>query len=519
MNYMRVVANSSSTPDNALGSLIRVTIGAPNSTAPTITSYDYTTFAQRDTFCVGDIAALFFSPYNYFDQSTYMWQCNGINNGNPFVSPSGANSNSLYVQLNAPTTLNFYVQETSYGCPGPWSLAHTIVVLGAPSALVTGPHFFCLGDTNTYQSVFINSTYYSWSAPGGIITDTSNNVIDVTYQNTGVYNITMNAINQCGSATNTYSVTVNPYPTATAGNDTVICSSSPVTLSTVTGTGYQYSWSNGTSTIGSTNTVTVTPTTTTSYILSVTIIGGCVTKDTVTVFVNSLNDTLTSVDAGCSNQEGSASATPTGGTPPYTYLWSDGQTSPTAYGLAPGTYTCVITESSGCSITQTVTVASITNLNADAGISTTITQGQSTMLNGSGGLTYSWAPATNLSCTNCPDPLATPTVTTTYTLTVYDSTGCYQTDTVTIFVELFCGEVFVPNAFSPNDDGQNDVLYCRVDPGCLQSFEFIVFNRWGEAVFRTSDPTIGWDGPQCSHGSRKEHSLMVRRSKTVETYH
>lgn len=494
MNYMRVVANSSSTPDNALGSLIRVTIGAPNSTPPTITSYDYTTFAQRDTFCVGDIAALFFSPYNYFDQSTYMWQCNGINNGNPFVSPSGANSNSLYVQLNAPTTLNFYVQETSYGCPGPWSLAHTIVVLGAPSALVTGPHFFCLGDTNTYQSVFINSTYYSWSAPGGIITDTANNVIDVTYQNTGQYNITMNAINQCGSATNTYSVTVNPYPTATAGNDTVICSSNPVTLSTVTGTGYAYSWSNGTSIIGTTNTVTVTPATTTSYVISVSIIGGCVTKDTVTVFVNSLNDTLTSVPAGCSNDDGSATATPTGGNPPYTYLWSDGQTSSTAYGLVPGTYTCLITESSGCSITQSVVVTGITNLNANAGIDAQITQGQSTTLNGSGGITYSWSPSADLSCSNCPNPIATPTVTTQYVLTVYDTSGCYQTDTVMVFVELLCGEVFVPNAFSPNDDGQNDVLYCRVDPGCVQSFEFIVFNRWGEAVFRTSDPTIGWDG-------------------------
>jgi hypothetical protein len=140
MNYLRVVATNSSVPDNSLGSLIRLTIGAPNSTPATITSYDFNTFFPTDTFCVGDIVALFFSPYNYSDQSTYMWQCNGINGGQPFVSPSGANSNSLYVNLGGSGTLNFQVQETSYGCAGPWSPVHTIVVLNAGSAPITGPH-------------------------------------------------------------------------------------------------------------------------------------------------------------------------------------------------------------------------------------------------------------------------------------------------------------------------------------------------------------------------------------------
>ncbi|HTF02746.1 MAG TPA: hypothetical protein VK826_01940, partial [Bacteroidia bacterium] len=292
MNYMRVVASASNFPDSSLGSLIRVTIGAPSSTPPTIASYDYSTFQLRDTFCVGDIVALFFSPYNYSDMSTYLWTCNGINNGNPFVSPSGANSNSLYVQLNGPGILNFTVQETNYGCAGPWSLTHTIVVLAPPNALLTGPHFVCQNDTNTWNAVFNNSTYYSWNASGGIVVDTSNNVIDIQYPNTGVYQIVMNAINLCGSATNTFSVTVNPYPAAVAGNDTTICSNSALTFTTPPGPGYSFSWSDGSSTISTTNNIVVTPTVTTTYVLSVSIIGGCISHDTVTVYVNALSDTL-----------------------------------------------------------------------------------------------------------------------------------------------------------------------------------------------------------------------------------
>lgn len=500
MNYMRVVASQSTYPDSALGSLIRVTIGAPYATAATITSYDYTTFTPSDTFCVGDIAAIFFAPYMYSNMSNYMWTCTGINGGNPFVSPSGANSNSLYVQFNGPGTFTVTVQETNYGCPGPWSAPHTIVVLPAPNPLLTGPHNVCQGDTNTWTAVFVNSTYYSWSASGGLVVDTSNNVIDISYPNTGNYSIIMNAINICGSATNTYTLTVNPYPVVDAGSDTTICSSGAVTLTTPTGSGYNYVWNDGTSNIGTTPSVTVSPTVTTTYYLTTTFNpGGCASRDTMTIFVNSLSDTLVTTQAGCTCDDGTATASPVTGNPPYTYLWSNGATTQFIANLTPGTYTCTITDSSGCTYDAISVVTCITSLNVDAGVFIVIQQGEQTMLNGSGGGTYQWSPSTGLNNPNIPNPIATPNSTTTYTLMVSDSLGCTQFDTVTIFVELLCNQVWVPNAFSPNGDGQNDRLYCRIDPSCVKEFEFIVFNRWGEVVFRTtdpdsSDPINGWDG-------------------------
>jgi gliding motility-associated-like protein len=492
MNYMRVIATNSSVPDNSLGSLIRLTIGAPRSTAETITSYDFTTFAQRDTFCTGDIVALFFSPYNYSDNSTYMWSCNGINGGTPFVSPSGANSNSLYVNLGGPGILTFKVQETNYGCVGPWSPIDTIVVLGPPNVTIFGPHIVCQGDTNTYSAVFNNSTYYSWNTTGGTVVDTANNVIDMAYPNVGTFQIQLSAINQCGTANSSINVTVKPYPTANAGNDTVVCNSTTLTLSTPTGTGYGFTWTQGSTTISNSHTVTVTPTVTTTYVVAVSVTGGCISYDTVTVFVSDLNDSTSSTPSSCTVFDGTATVIPYGGSGTYTYAWNNNDTLQTATGLVPGTYTCTITDSYGCAITTPVVVGSISQLNPDAGPYVTILTGQSTQLFGTGGYTYSWSPATGLSCTNCQNPVASPMTTTTYTLTVSDTLGCIATDTVTVFVDIFCGDVFVPNAFSPNNDGQNDVLYVR--GVCIKDMDFYVFNRWGEQVFHSTDPAIGWNG-------------------------
>src|SRR6185436_18475936 len=126
-----------------------------------------------------------------------------------------------------------------------------------------------------------------------------------------------------------------------------------------------------------------------------------------------------------------------------------------------------------------------------AGTSVTITMGGSTQLNGSGGITYSWSPPNDLNCPTCQNPIASPTVTTTYTLTVTDSLGCIATDTVTVFVDIACATVYLPNAFSPNDDHENDVFYVRGN--CIEFMQFEIYNRWGELVFATADPAIGWD--------------------------
>ena len=123
---------------------------------------------------------------------------------------------------------------------------------------------------------------------------------------------------------------------------------------------------------------------------------------------------------------------------------------------------------------------------------TVVRFGQSVNLNGSGALSYEWSPGYNISSLTKPKVTVNPFKTTQYILTGFNSKNCVSSDTINVIVVEDCGEMYVPNAFTPNNDGANDVLYVRGI--CLQSLTFMVFNRWGEKVFETADQSVGWDG-------------------------
>jgi gliding motility-associated-like protein len=119
----------------------------------------------------------------------------------------------------------------------------------------------------------------------------------------------------------------------------------------------------------------------------------------------------------------------------------------------------------------------------------------STTTNANGVPTYNWSPAQGLSNPNVANPTASPTQTTTYLVTMTDPLGCSNTDTVTVVVEVvICEEpeIFVPNAFTPNGDQNNDRVFVRGNT--IRELVFRIYNRWGEKVFETNDPAIGWDG-------------------------
>lgn len=103
-----------------------------------------------------------------------------------------------------------------------------------------------------------------------------------------------------------------------------------------------------------------------------------------------------------------------------------------------------------------------------------------------------WSPTMGLSCTDCPNPIVLPDASSTlFTLSVLDSIGCVWD--FPIGVEYVCNH-YVPNVFSPNDDGINDE-FKPFSSGCpALGFQFEVFDRWGAKVFHSDDPKLGWDG-------------------------
>lgn len=177
------------------------------------------------------------------------------------------------------------------------------------------------------------------------------------------------------------------------------------------------------------------------------------------------------------------------------YLWNTTpvQTGSTATGLQAGSYIVTVTNDSlDCSKTDTVIIANPPINTFVTNNDQTIAIGDSVQLVATGEFSYTWLPAEGLSCTNCPNPFASPLTTTTYTVTGIDSLGCDYTLSVTVFVDLICGELFVPSAFSPNGDGNNDVF--KVYNRCLSEVDIKIYNRWGNLEFSSTNPLESWDG-------------------------
>ena len=134
------------------------------------------------------------------------------------------------------------------------------------------------------------------------------------------------------------------------------------------------------------------------------------------------------------------------------------------------------------------------NPTATALSNVTITQGQSATLTATGGGTYNWSNGSI-------DSLITvsPNSTTIYCVTVTNANSCTDNDCVTVTVEpIDCGSagtLYLPNAFSPNGDNENDVLklyYGNTD--CIKTYKLVIYNRWGQKVFSTDNPKEGWEG-------------------------
>lgn len=175
-----------------------------------------------------------------------------------------------------------------------------------------------------------------------------------------------------------------------------------------------------------------------------------------------------------------------------TFLWNTGQ-STNKITAAPATTTSyIVTASNFCGsakdsirvIVKPVPFVTITN-------DTTILLGSSIVLTATGGANYLWTPPSSLSCETCSTPLATPVTTTTYLVVVTGTNKCSSTKRVTITVDENL-ELFVPDIFSPNDDGQNDVLYVRGNG--VKTFYFVIYDRLGEKIFETDTIEKGWDG-------------------------
>ncbi|MFN5372063.1 MAG: hypothetical protein ACK5B6_11430, partial [Bacteroidia bacterium] len=163
------------------------------------------------------------------------------------------------------------------------------------------------------------------------------------------------------------------------------------------------------------------------------------------------------------------------------YLWQDGSESSTFEVTESGQYTLQATSNAGCVDTDTVQIQLASpSLSATASPTTIILGDTAQLSTVSNATSYVWTPDEGLSCSNCPNPLATPLETTEYIVFATDSFGCRVSDTLTITVDIRCNEVFIPTIFSPNKKGpEANETFC-VYSDCVEQFKLVIHNRWGQ---------------------------------------
>lgn len=222
--------------------------------------------------------------------------------------------------------------------------------------------------------------------------------------------------------------------------DTLSCNGDTVTL--VAGGGSSYLWSPAATLTTTTGSVTQAfPDTTTTYLVAISQTNGCIINDSVTVSV------ITSVlaDAGsdttiCNGETVTLGGNPTGA-PGATFAWSpmvglnsDTVPNPNANPSITTNYILQVNDSNGCPGRDTVNVLVNPSPNAIAGPNINICPGDTAQINASGGGTYAWTPGDSLSDSTIANPMAFPDSSTQYVLTVTNSFGCIDVDSLTVVV-------------------------------------------------------------------------------------
>jgi gliding motility-associated-like protein len=138
-----------------------------------------------------------------------------------------------------------------------------------------------------------------------------------------------------------------------------------------------------------------------------------------------------------------------------------------------------------------------------------------TKLTASGGAKYLWSPAESLSNPNISNPVASPAANTVYHVIVTTALGCFGEDSIAVNVsaDLAKNGIQIPNAFTPNGDGLNDCFGVKF-LGAISNLKLSVYDRWGNRVFYTTNPTQCWDG---RHGSKEAGSGVFIYHVTATT--
>ncbi|MBK8845775.1 MAG: gliding motility-associated C-terminal domain-containing protein [Bacteroidetes bacterium] len=361
--------------------------------------------------------------------ATIVWSTTG----GTIITTANPDSIGLYLSANGTYTITVIATDTISGCvSNPASLQITKGNL--INATATGGGILCPGDS-IQIGVTGNGNTYQWLPATGLSSTTVSNP-NASPSVTTTYTVTTGDGSGC-TASASVTVTVNAQINAQiSANSTTVCPGAGAQLTASGGTSYSWSPANGLSNTSIAN-PTANPNQNTIYTVTVSD-GNCTATATIEITIGTVNAVATAnANSVCLGQSVQLNAS--GGA---TYAWSPPNglsdpsiSNPTASPTTATTYTVLVTDSVGCTGTDTISLAILAAPTVAISNDTIICPGAQAQLLAAGGVQYSWQPANNLSSATVSNPVATPGSSTTYTVTVTNTDGCTATEDVIVSID------------------------------------------------------------------------------------
>jgi len=379
----------------------------------------------------------------------------------------------------------------------------TVTIYDKPPLTTTSDTPLCHNDALQLRASSLQPGTYAWTPSHYFITGANtatpivNPKVDTAYtvtftDNTGCVNSQRVAID----VKDTLLVRTSP--------DSTVCTGDTLQLKAITDGAYQFTWLNlaNNSVVGNALTTSVVPPPpAASYAIQVTL-GSCSSRDTINFKVvdpphayAGEDTTICYGDAVTLRASGGSSYTWT----PAAVLSTPTRSVTLAKPLTTTDFIVTVTDILGCPkpVNDTVQIGVTPPVPAFAGNDTILIKDQPFRLHATGGSRYLWTPGEGLNNPNIDTPLTNINRDFTYTVTVYTVDGCYATDD--IHLRFIVGpDIYIPNAFSPNGDGQNDI-FRPLPVGIVHMDFFRVFDRWGKSMYSNTEYLKGWDGTVNGH--------------------
>jgi gliding motility-associated-like protein len=475
--------------------------GATSQNITGLTAGTYTVTVADANGCVETLSATITEPQGALSvtlQSSQNISCFGGNNGSIQLTVNAGTAPYSYNWSNGATTQNisnllagtYTVTVTdANGCTESQTVTLTQPQGALQVSLASSQQVNCYNGNDGQITVNV----LQGTPPYTFIWNTGATGAAITGLAAGTYTVTVTDANGC---TETLSSTINQPQQAlmmtgsTSSSNCLAGLGGSVSVSPVGGTApYSYNWSNGSNTQNLTNVPQG------AYTLVITDANGCTAQSEFTVSdQSSFNAQADGPSTIC---VGNLAYLIADSIPGATYQWYlngqtlGGATYPHFVTPVAGSYTVTIQHACGTFTSQPIIITVNSAANITVSPNMIICPGESTQLLASGGVNYTWTPATGLDYPNVPNPIASPATTTTYTVEVENAEGCRAS--AQVMVTVFCDTLIIPSGYSPNNDGVNDgFMIVGIDK--YPNNKIWIYNRWGNLVYKASGYNNEWNG-------------------------